>query len=59
MVIFEESSMKMLIDGIKNMFLDLFAMGKGFIYGFVMVALLFLVGGALLYGILYLRNLAF
>jgi hypothetical protein len=51
--------MKTLIDGIKNMFLDLFAMGKGFIYGFVMITLLFLVGGALLYGILYLRNLIF
>jgi hypothetical protein len=49
--------MKTLTDGIKNMILDLFAMGKGFIYGFVMVAMLTLVGGALLYGILYLRNL--
>ena len=51
--------MKTLIDGIKNMFLDLFAMGKGFIYGFVMVALLVLVVGALIYGILYIRNLIF
>jgi hypothetical protein len=51
--------MKMLLDGIKNIFLDLFAMGKGFIYGFVMIALLVLIGGALLYGILYLRNLIF
>ncbi|RBO98365.1 hypothetical protein DET59_1385 [Rossellomorea aquimaris] len=41
MVRFEESSLKILIDGIKNMYLDLFAIGKGFIYGFVMVALLF------------------
>jgi hypothetical protein len=49
----------MLLDGIKNIFLDLFAMGKGFIYGFVMIALLVLIGGALLYGILYLRNLIF
>ncbi|WP_188048686.1 hypothetical protein [Bacillus sp. CH30_1T] len=51
--------MKTLLDGVKNIFLDLFAMGKGFIYGFAMVALLVLIGGALLYGILYLRNLIF
>ncbi|XXM72337.1 hypothetical protein ACQ0QQ_00080 [Lysinibacillus sphaericus] len=49
--------MNSIVEGIKNMFLDIFAMGKGFIYGFVMVALLILVGGALLFGILYLRNL--
>lgn len=51
--------MKTLVDGIKNMFLDISAMGKCLIYGFVMVALLILVGGALLYGILYLRNLIY
>ncbi|MEA3319526.1 MAG: hypothetical protein U9Q88_05820 [Bacillota bacterium] len=51
--------MKTLVDGIKNMFLDIVAMGKGLIYGFVMVGLLILVGGALLYGILYIRNLIF
>jgi hypothetical protein len=51
--------MNALMDGIKNMLLDLFAMGKGFIYGFIMVALLILIGGALLYGILYMRNLTF
>lgn len=49
--------MKAIINGFKHMFLDLFAMGKGFIYGFVMVALLILVGGSLLYGVLYLRNM--
>jgi hypothetical protein len=49
--------MKTIVEGIKNMFLDIFAMGKGFIYGFVMVALLILAGGALLFGILYLRNI--
>jgi hypothetical protein len=51
--------MKTLLDGIKNLILDLFAMGKGFIYGFVMVALLVLIGGALLYGSLCFRNLIF
>ncbi|WP_197284335.1 hypothetical protein [Bacillus sp. CHD6a] len=51
--------MRSIVNGIKNMFLDISAMGKGLVYGFVMVALLILVGGALLYGILYLRNLIF
>ncbi|NMH74567.1 hypothetical protein HF078_15885 [Bacillus sp. RO2] len=51
--------MKKLVDGTKNMFLDISAMGKGLVYGFVMVALLILVAGVLLYGILYLRNLIF
>ncbi|MBH9966216.1 hypothetical protein [[Bacillus] enclensis] len=49
--------MKAIVNEMKNMFLDLFAMGKGFIYGFVMVALLILVGGVLIYGVLYLRNM--
>lgn len=30
----------------KNMFLDLFSMGKGFVYGFVMVGLSILIYGA-------------
>ena len=51
--------MKTILERIQNIFLDLFAMGKGFIYGFFMVALLILVGGALLYGFLYIRNLIF
>ncbi|WP_197284189.1 hypothetical protein [Bacillus sp. CHD6a] len=51
--------MKTLVDEIKNIFLDISAMGKGLIYGFLMVALLILVGGTLLFGILYIRNLIF
>lgn len=43
----------------KNAFLDLFSMGKGFIYGFVMVGLFIVIGGALLFGILFLKNLIF
>jgi hypothetical protein len=49
--------MKAIVNEMKHMFLDLIAMGKGFIYGFVMVALIILVSGALLYGMLYLRNI--
>ncbi len=41
------------------MFLDMFAMGKGFVYGFVMVGLFVILGGGLIVGILYLKNLIF
>ena len=51
--------MNKLLGAFKNMFLDLFAMGKGFIYGFVMVGLLVLIGIAILYGILFLKNIVF
>ncbi|MEK4244397.1 hypothetical protein MKZ20_03530 [Psychrobacillus sp. FSL K6-2684] len=47
------------VETFKNMFLDLVSMGKGLVYGFVMIGLLILIGGALLYGILFLRNLIF
>ena len=43
----------------KNMFLDLFSMGKGFVYGFVVVGLFIVIGGALIYGFLFLKNLIF
>ena len=43
----------------KNTFLDLFSMGKGFIYGFVMVGLFIVIGSALLFGILFLKKLIF
>ena len=48
-----------LIDTLKNMFLDLFSMGRGFLYGFIMVGLFILIVGILLYGIFYLKNLLF
>jgi hypothetical protein len=44
---------------LKNMILDLFSMGKGFVYGFVMVGLFIVVCTVLIYGFLYLRNLIF
>jgi hypothetical protein len=47
------------IDTYKNMLLDLFSMGKGFIYGFVMVGLFIVIGGTLLYGFLFLKNLIY
>ncbi len=43
----------------KNMFLDLFSMGKGFVYGFVMVGLFIVICGALIYSFLFLKNLMF
>ncbi|MBP1942652.1 hypothetical protein J2Z26_002395 [Bacillus luteolus] len=43
----------------KNMFLDLFSMVRGFIYGFVMVGLFIVICGALIYGFLFLKNLIF
>ncbi|MEK4564112.1 hypothetical protein MKX54_05450 [Alkalihalobacillus sp. FSL R5-0424] len=39
---------------LKEMTLDLFAMAKGFLYGFVMVGGFIFVAGALLYAILML-----
>jgi hypothetical protein len=47
------------IDTYKNMLLNLFSMGKGFIYGFVMVGLFIVIGGTLFYGFLFLKNLIF
>ncbi|WP_197282665.1 hypothetical protein [Bacillus sp. FJAT-18017] len=49
--------MSKVVDTFKNMFLDLFSMGKGFVYGFIMVGLF--IGGctALIYGFLFLKNL--
>lgn len=49
--------MQAIIDSIKGIFLDIFAMGKGFIYGFLMIGLLIAGGTALLYGVLWVRNL--
>ncbi|WP_237665010.1 hypothetical protein [Sutcliffiella horikoshii] len=49
--------MQAIIDSIKGFFLDIFAMGKGFIYGFMMIGLLIVGGTALLYGALWVRNL--
>ncbi|WP_186577167.1 hypothetical protein [Aquibacillus kalidii] len=51
--------MSKVMDIFKNMFLDLFSMGKGFVYGFVMVGLFIVACGAILYGVLFLRNLFF
>ncbi|WP_394176388.1 hypothetical protein [Guptibacillus hwajinpoensis] len=51
--------MQILLNRFKNIISDLFAMGKGYIYGFVMVGLLVFIGGALLYGVLFVRNLMF
>ena len=44
------------IDILKNMFLDLLSMGKGFLYGFIMVGLFIFIVGALLGVILYVIN---
>jgi len=51
--------MNKVVETFKNMFLDSVSMGKGFIYGFMLVGLLILIGGAFLYGILFIRNLVF
>lgn len=48
--------MHIILKTLKNMFFDLFSMFKGFTYGFIMVGIFILVGGALLYGIFYLIN---
>jgi hypothetical protein len=47
------------LDTFKNMFLDLFSMGKGFVYGFIMVGLFIVICSALIYVFLVLRNLIF
>ncbi len=54
---FKECAMQTLFHSVKNLFLDLFAMGKGLVYGFLLVGLLTFIGGALLYGFLFLRHL--
>jgi hypothetical protein len=51
--------MKKVVNIFKNMLLDLYSMGKGFLYGFIMVGLLVVIVGALLYGVLYLKNVLF
>ena len=51
--------MNKMVETFKNMYLDSISMGRGFIYGFILVGLLILIGGTLLYGILFLRNLIF
>jgi hypothetical protein len=47
------------VDGFKNMFLDLFSMGKGFLYGFVMIGLFIVIGTTLIYGTILLYNLLY
>ncbi|WP_197028362.1 hypothetical protein [Bacillus sp. EB01] len=47
------------IDTFRNMFLDLFAMGKGFVYGFILVGLFIVIGSVLLVGFLLLKNFIF
>ncbi|SFF97333.1 hypothetical protein SAMN05216353_11670 [Halobacillus alkaliphilus] len=49
--------MQFIFKSIKNMFLDLISMIRGFTYGFLMVGLFILVVGTLIYGILYLKNI--
>ncbi|MCG3420031.1 hypothetical protein [Oceanobacillus jordanicus] len=51
--------MSKVLDTFKNMFLDLFSMGKGFAYGFVMVGLFIIACGAIIYGSISLMNLIF
>ncbi|WP_176526084.1 hypothetical protein [Bacillus sp. AFS001701] len=51
--------MKKLLNIFKNMFLDIFSMGKGFIYGFLMIGLLVIVGSAIVYAVLLLKNIIF
>ncbi|WP_183041252.1 hypothetical protein [Salipaludibacillus neizhouensis] len=51
--------MDKVIGTFKNMFLDLFSMGKGFLYGFVMVGLFIVICGALIYGFLFLKSFIF
>lgn len=56
---FRGKTMNKVIDTFKNMFFDLFSMGKGFLYGFIMVSLFIVIIGVVLYGILYLKNFIF
>ncbi|WP_316571741.1 hypothetical protein [Neobacillus sp. YIM B06451] len=51
--------MYVIVDFIKNLFLDMWAMVKGFLYGILLFSVLILLGGALLYGFLYLKNVVF
>ncbi|MGI2745466.1 hypothetical protein [Bacillus cytotoxicus] len=51
--------MNKLFDTLKNAFLDLFSMGKGFIYGFIMVSLFIVIGSALLFIILFFKSSIF
>lgn len=48
-----------LLESFRNMFLDLVSMGKGFVYGFVMVGLLIVVCSVLIYGFIILKNILF
>ncbi|MBM7602455.1 hypothetical protein JOC75_000425 [Metabacillus crassostreae] len=49
--------MNKVLDIFKNMFLDLFSMGRGFVYGFVMIGLGIVICSALIYVFLFVRNL--
>ncbi|WP_179865707.1 hypothetical protein [Bacillus sp. AFS017336] len=51
--------MKKLLKIFKNMCLDIFLMGKGFIYGFFMIGLLVIIGSTIVYGVLLLKNIIF
>ncbi len=51
--------MSKLIHFIKDIVLDLLSMFKGFLYGFVMIGLFIVVCAALIYGILFLKNIIF
>ncbi|MGG0179122.1 hypothetical protein [Gottfriedia acidiceleris] len=51
--------MKKLLNVFKNMFLDIYSMGKGFIYGFLMIGLLVIIGSVIVYGVLLLKNIKF
>ncbi len=45
-----------LLGSLKDMFLDLFSMGKGFAYGFIMVGLFIVICGAVIYGVFFIKN---
>lgn len=49
--------MNKIFSTLKDMFLDLYSMGKGFIYGFVMIGLFMLIVIFVVYIFLTLRNL--
>ncbi len=51
--------MYVIVDFFKNLFLDIWAMIKGFVYGFILFSAFVLLGGALLYGFFYLKNVVF
>ncbi|WP_199860654.1 hypothetical protein [Oceanobacillus damuensis] len=51
--------MNKVLDSFRNLFMDLFSAGKGFLYGFTIIGLFLVVGAVLLYGILSLRNFLF